>query len=159
MAKDKQPGNGPAVIPAAPTPERRTYTTLPLAQLVPSVTRVAYRKRSPAGATLMSEWAAIVGPRLAAETEPRRLSGTQLTIACSGPMALELQHVASTLIERINTHAGSRIVERLRFVQDFSMRPVPVRRRHVDPEPVEGMEAGALNDALAGLRAAMKGRG
>ncbi|MEJ0046643.1 MAG: DUF721 domain-containing protein [Rhodospirillales bacterium] len=87
---------------------RRTYVSLPLAQLVPGVTRPAFKKRSPAGASLMADWVAIVGPTLAARTEPRKLSRAQLTIACSGPVAMELQHAAAALIERINTHAGTR---------------------------------------------------
>ena len=139
--------------------ERRAYVARGLGELVPGLTRAAYKKRSPAGALLMSDWASIVGPRLALETEPRRLSGTQLTIACSGPMAMELQHVLGTLIERINTHAGRRLVERLRFVQDLVSPPaVPARRRQVAPQPVEGLQDGPLNEALARLLAAIRSR-
>jgi hypothetical protein len=154
MAKNAPPDNQPD-----PGWERRAYVARGLAELVPGLTRAAYRKRSPAGALLMSEWSSIVGPRLAAETEPRRLSGTQLTIACSGPVAMELQHVSLTLIERINTHAGRRLVERLRFVQaPISVQRVPVARRVVLPERVEGVEDGPLQDALARLRAAMRSK-
>ncbi len=150
MAKEEAPDN---------PWERRAYAARGLAELVPGLTRAAYKKRSPAGALLMSEWASIVGPRLAGETEPRRLSGTQLTIACSGPVAMELQHVSGVLIERINTHAGRRLVERLRFVQDsLAAPPAPVARRVVAPEPVAGVEAGELNDALARLRAAIRSK-
>ncbi len=139
--------------------ERRAYAARGLAELVPRLTRATYRKRSPAGALLMTEWSAIVGPRLAMQTEPRRLSGTQLTIACSGPMAMELQHVSGTLIERINTHAGRRLVERLRFVQEPVLVPAPpVARRIVPAEAVEGVAPGPLNDALARLRAAIRSR-
>lgn len=141
-------------------PLRRTYSTLPLAQLVPGVTRPAFKKRSPAGAELMADWANVVGPRLALATEPRRLTRGQLTIACAGPMAMELQHVAAELIDRINTYAGTKLVERLRFVQDHVATPpamVP-QRRHVAAEPVIGLPAGELNDALAGLLAAIRAR-
>jgi hypothetical protein len=150
-------GKRPAPV-AEEAAERRTFTTLPLAQLVPGVTRQAFRKRSPVGAELMSAWASVVGPRLAAETEPRRLSRGQLTIACAGPMAMELQHVAGELIERINTYAGTRLVERLRFTQDHVMRAAPLPRpvKSVAPVPVEGLAAGELNDALAGLLAAIR---
>ena len=140
--------------------ERRTFTTLPLAQLVPGVTRSAFRKRSPAGAELMADWANVVGARLALETEPRRLTRGQLTIACAGPMAMELQHVAAELMDRINTYAGTKLVERLRFVQDHvAMPPASVpKRRHVAAEPVPGLPPGELNDALAGLLAAIRSR-
>ncbi len=138
--------------------ERRAYVARGLAELVPGLTRAAYRKKSPAGALLMSEWASIVGPRLALETEPRRLVGTQLTIACSGPVAMELTHLSATLIERINTHAGRRVVERLRFVQDLVGGPrVTAPRRVVAAERVEGVD-GELGDALGRLIAAIKSR-
>ncbi len=153
MAKDVASDNAPAAAF-----ERRAYTARGLAELVPGLTRAAYKKKSPAGALLMSEWAAIVGPRLALETEPRRLSGTQLTIACSGPVALELAHLSGTLIERINTHAGRRVVERLRFVQDLVGAPrVEAPRRVVAAEPVVGVEGG-LGEALGRLLAAIRSR-
>jgi len=138
---------------------RRRFVALPLAQLVPGVTRAAFKKRSPAGASLMADWAAVVGPELAARTEPRKLSRGQLTVACAGPVAMELQHVAAALIERINTHAGERLVERLRFTQDY-VAPVAgmKRRRPVAVEKVAELPEGALNDALARLLAAIRGR-
>ena len=150
MAKDGLDDNTPGF-------GRRAYAARGLAELVPGLTRAAYRKKSPAGALLMSEWAAIVGPRLAVETEPRRLSGTTLTVACSGPVAMELQHVAGVVIERINTHAGRRLVERLRFVQDVVGGPrVVAARRVVAAEKVVGVE-GELGEALGRLLAAIRG--
>ncbi len=140
---------------------RRAYGVRSLSQLLPPVTRTAYKRRSPASALLMSDWASIVGPHLAAQTAPRRLSGTQLTISCSGPMAMELTHLSAALIERINTASGKRIVERLRFVQDFAGLPgsrAPASPG-VAPVPIEDMPPGELNDALARLRAAMRSRG
>jgi hypothetical protein len=139
---------------------RRAYAARPLSQLLPAVTRAAYKRRSPAAASLMADWANIVGARLASETAPRRLSGTQLTIACSGPMAMELAHLAPVLIERINTASGRRVVERLRFVQDFTASPPAASslRETVAPVPIEDLPAGELNDALARLRAAIRER-
>ncbi len=143
---------------AKPAESIRAYQARALSQLLPGVTRTAYKRRSPAAATLMSEWANIVGPRLAAETAPRRLSGTQLTIACSGPMAMELTHLSNVLIERINTTSGKRLVERLRFVQDLAPAAVAANpaRRALEVSPIEGLPAGDLNDALAQLRALIR---
>ncbi len=150
MAKDGSADN------AASAFERRAYAARGLAELVPGLTRAAYKKKSPAGALLMSEWASVVGPRLAGQTEPRRLSGTTLTVACSGPVAMELQHVAGVLIERINTHAGRRVVERLRFVQDLVGGPrVAAPRRVVAAQPVAGVD-GDLGEALGRLLAAIR---
>lgn len=149
MAKDQPPDKF----------ERRAYATRALAELVPGLTRAAYKKRSPAGAMLMSDWAMIVGPRLAAETLPKRLSGTTLTLACAGPMAMELQHLSGQLIERINAHAGHKLVEKLRFVQEpVAPRQAAPPRPRVEPEPVAGMAPGDLNDALARLLAAIRSR-
>jgi len=105
----------------------------------------------------MSEWGSVVGPRLAIETSPKRLVGGTLTIACSGAMAMELQHLSAAVIERINAHAGHRLVERLRFVQEQVMAvAAPVRRSVVDPVPLTELPPGELNDALARLRAALR---
>jgi hypothetical protein len=156
MAKDAASDNR---APPEAEFERRSFVTRGLADLVPGLTRAAYKKRSPSGVLLMSNWAAIVGPRLAEETAPKKLSGTQLTIACSGPMAMELQHLSGTLIERINVHAGRKLVERLRFVQEPVSRPRPVAaRKVVAVEPLTDLPPGELNDALARLRAAIRSR-
>ncbi len=155
------PGDKSKANADTPVPDeaRRAYGVRSLSQLLPPVTRSAYKRRSPASALLMSEWASIVGPHLAAQTAPRRLSGTQLTISCSGPMAMELAHLSAALIERINTASGKRIVERLRFVQDFAAAAAPAPRMpDVAPRPIEDMPPGELNDALARLRAAMLAR-
>ncbi|MGN6816220.1 MAG: DUF721 domain-containing protein, partial [Solirubrobacterales bacterium] len=49
-------------------------------------------------------------------TVPRRLHGGTLSVACAGPVAMELQHLAPELLARINAHLGRPVVERLRFV-------------------------------------------
>jgi hypothetical protein len=143
-----------------PEPPPRRFATLPLAQLLPAVTRAASKKRSPAGATLMANWATIVGPHLAAVTQPRRLARGTLTIACAGPVAMELQHLQDAVLARINTHAGERLVERLRFTQDHIAAPTPpaTKRRAVLRQPVEGIPEGPLAEALAGLLQAIQER-
>ncbi len=157
MGKRDQPTlKADAIDPAA----RRSFVSLPLAQLMPPITRAAYRARSPAGADLMSNWPAIVGPRLADQTNPRKLSCGQLTIACSGPVAMELQHAAAVLIERINVQCGTRIVERLRFVQaPVAPRPPALPpQRAATASPLRDLPAGALNDALAALAARLQAK-
>jgi hypothetical protein len=125
----------------------------PLGTLVPRLTRPVFRRKSPAGAQLMADWPELVGPALAAVTEPERLSAGTLTIACAGPVAMELQHLAPELIERINAVLGRAAVERLRFRQrPLAAAALPARRRAPPgppPAPVEGV-------ADAGLRAALE---
>ncbi len=105
----------------------------PVAALLPQITRPAFRKRSPAAAQLIADWAAIVGPVVAAQTLPRGISAGTLTIACSGPVAMELQYLAPQLIGRINTAMGQGLVQKLRFVQAALKPPAP---RMARPKPV-----------------------
>ena len=99
-----------------------------LGALLPRLTRPAFKRRSPAGAALMADWAAVVGPALAAVCAPKRLGNGTLVIGCAGPVAMELTHLAPQLIGRINAHLGQVVVERLRFVQEASGAPVPAPR-------------------------------
>ena len=131
----------------------------PVGALVPALTRPAFRKRSPATAQLQADWGAIVGPALAAITAPRRLSAATLTLACSGPLALELQHMAPELLARINGHFGRVLAERLRFVQEPPPAVTPAAQELGPAPPVAGLEAGPLNNALARLGQAVKRRG
>ena len=140
------------------TDKRHVYGPRLVGALVPALTRAAFKKRSPAGVQLMSDWDAIVGPALAATTTPRRLSGTSLTIACNGPVAMELQHMAGPLMARINGHLGKVVVERLRFVQDEAARAAPtaIPRPKEPPAPIAGVPPGPLHDALASLGQAVQ---
>ncbi len=133
----------------------------PVGALVPALTRPAFKRRSPATAQMQADWGAIVGPALAAITVPRRLSGTTLTLACSGPVALELQHMAPELLARINGHFGRVLAERLRFVQQAPPAAVvlPDAQDQGPAPPIAGLEPSPLNDALARLGQAVKGRG
>ncbi len=148
-------------VPGAARAEaaRHPYGPRPLGALMPALTRAAFKRRSPATAQLLLDWAEIVGPALAAAAIPKRLVGTTLTLACSGLAALELQHLSAALIGRINTHLGRTAVEQLRFVQDGAppMPPPPPHRRP-PPVSVVDMPEGELRDALARLGGAIAGR-
>lgn len=128
-----------------------------LGALLPRLTRPAFRRRSPAGALLMAEWPAAIGPALAAATEPLRLAQGTLTIACTGAVALELTHLAPQLIARLNAHAGRIAVTRLRFVQHPNPRPAPPRAPTPAPLPtavrgaLDTLPEGPLRDALEKL--------
>lgn len=131
----------------------------PLGALIPRLTRPAFRRKSPAGAQLMADWAAVIGPALAPVTAPQKLSGGTLTLACAGPVAMELSHLAPQIIQRINAHLGRQAVERLRFVQH---RPAPLRPAASKPKPpvalppriqasLDGVGDEGLREALARL--------
>jgi hypothetical protein len=135
---------------------RHVYGPRAVGSLVPALVKPAFRKRAPATAQVLADWDAIVGPAIAAVSVPRKLFSGTLAIACSGPLALELQHLAPQLIERINRHMGKIAVTRLRFVQDAPPAQAPAR----PPRPaaiaqaraaVAGLPDGPLRDALEAL--------
>jgi hypothetical protein len=125
---------------------RRVHGPRPIAAVVPVVTRNAFNLAAPGVAQIMEAWAGIIGPALADVTTPRRLSQGTLTIGCSGPVAMELQHLSIEVLGRINQYLGSHSVRRLRFVQITGVR-APVRPR---PRPTQAAEA-AASQAVAHL--------
>jgi hypothetical protein len=132
-----------------------------LGQILPRITRPAFRRRSPAAAQIMADWAEIVGPALAAAAVPERLSAGTLTLACSGPVAMELQHLAPQIIERINTALGRVTVERLRFRQrPLSSPPTPAspaaRSTTLPPAAAAALAPRLAAIADPGLRAALE---
>ena len=151
MASDDLPGK-----PA--NAANRSWGPRSIGSLLPAVTRPAFRSRSAAGAQIMADWPAIVGPALSRTSAPRQLNRGTLTLACAGPVALELQHLTGQLIERINAHYGRAVVEQLRFVQataPITSAPIPPKRPPSRPIEIPDMKDGALRDALAALGGAV----
>ncbi len=153
-----------ASAPADKGAERHPYGPRPLAALLPALTGVAFRRRSPLAARLLADWETIVGPAIAAVTVPARAAGGVLSISCSGPVALELQHLAPKLIERINIHFGRVLVRRLSFRQVPPPAPeAPPRTLPPAPEfeaalaaRLAGLEEGPLREAFLRLGRAMR---
>jgi hypothetical protein len=101
------------------------------------------RARGFATMTLLSEWTSIVGPDLAQFTAPdkvvwprrqedgeapansRRTPGATLVLRVDGPRAIEVQHRADQILERVNTYFGYRAVAALRIVQAPVTRQSP----------------------------------
>ena len=134
----------------------------------------AARARGFATTSLLTEWPAIVGADLAAFTVPdkvawprrvegeqpapghrtRRAQGATLVLRVDGPRAVEVQHCAGQILERVNTYFGYRAVAEMRILQ------APVTRKVRQPTavspPVEPTELPAsARIAHHGLRAAL----
>lgn len=118
---------------AKPEPKPRRMGMVALAAEVPAIAKQALGKKGFAEAGLFTHWAEIAGAALAASSLPIKLSfpkgrredGT-LTVRCGGPAALELQHLAPSVLERINAHFGYRAVARLKIEQgDVSRGKIP----------------------------------
>jgi hypothetical protein len=137
---------------------RHVHGPRPVAAIVPVVARKAFNHAGPAIAQLIEAWAGIVGPALASVTAPRRLVQGTLTIGCVGPVAMELQHLSTEVIARVNQHVGSQAVRRLSLVQTIVARtraqPKPAPTKAVEmaaSEAVAGLPDGPLRTALADL--------
>lgn len=109
--------------------DKRRGGTRAIGALAPALTKQAIGKRGFTSATILTDWAKIVGAELARQSQPDglrfprgRRDGGVLTVRVDGPLATELMHLEPLVIERINGHFGYKAVERLKLIQ------APVRR-------------------------------
>ncbi len=139
----------------------RTGGTRPLAASVGGLSKSVFGKRGFAEAGLVTGWENIVGPALAENCWPDRLTfppgrrdGGTLRILASGGLALELQHMEPQLLERINSHFGYRAIERMTIVHaPPGRKPGGQNRKSEKPArraPDPGARA-AVEDALAAV--------
>ena len=142
---------------------------LQVARLLGGILDPAARRRGFAEASLLADWATIVGPAIARRCQPvrvdhapgRRGAGT-LLLQANGAAALEIQHAAPQLLERINAYFGHRAIRQLRLVQ-MPLPPVPAppppRLRAVSADEEARLAASVATVADDGLRAALLGLG
>lgn len=134
-----------------------TYTgPRSLAPTVAKIARAALGRDGMTAATLLTHWAEIVGPELAEVTLPEKLSrptgksasaaGGVLTVRVSGGAAMELQHLAPVVIERINGFLGVAAVRALKLLHaPLPVAPAPLRPR---PRSLSDREAEAIAATL-----------
>jgi hypothetical protein len=138
------------------------------------------RARGFATTAILSEWPAVVGTDLAQFTVPERLvwprrvedeaapsrqsafrpDGAMLVLRVDGPRAIEVQHRAEQILERVNAYFGYRAVAQLRFLQ------APIKRETRGPSappvqakapPISGISDESLSAALGRLGAGVRG--
>ena len=135
-----------------PEPKPRRNYMVALSVEVPAIAKAALGSRGYAEAGLFTHWAEIVGASLAASSLPIKLSfprgkrddGT-LTVRCGGSAALELQHLAPSVLERINGHFGYRAVARLKIEQGA----VSPRKVAVPAPPLTRLEQNDVSASVA----------
>ena len=116
----------------------------PLADLVETCLGPTLAAQGFAASDVIAAWPEIVGERLAAFTQPmkmewkRRGAGAApaarpepatLVVRVEGAFALEMQHLAPVVMERVNAHYGWRCVGRIVLKQGPVRREAPARRR------------------------------
>lgn len=149
---------------------------------VPRVAKPAFEAYGFPGAAIVAEWPAIAGADMAAYTAPERLvwprrrregaeaetagspeqekrsAGATLVLRVEGPRAIEVQHGAAQIIERVNAYFGYAAVTALRIVQGpvsrkSERRAPPAREPAPDEAGLERIEDEGLRAALARLGA------
>jgi hypothetical protein len=146
-------------MPPPPSSTRRwsprTFGPKPLADLVAPTLNPVLARQGFSEADLLMHWPDIVGSDLAAHCAPlklewrRRQAGDRrdasppavLVVRTEGAFALQLQHLGSVVVERVNTHLGWACVGRLALRQ--GPLPKPRVSRSVRPIP----NATAMRDA------------
>jgi hypothetical protein len=116
-----------------------------VSDLLPEAGGAAFRRFGFIQSSIVSRWSEIVGTRYAAVSSPESIrfphgkkSGGVLTLVVEGAHAPMLQHVAPTIVERVNRFFGYPAVDRVAFRQGIvqaekrrprvappSLRPIP----------------------------------
>jgi hypothetical protein len=144
------------------------------------ITAPVMKKRGFRQIDILAHWPMIVGQQLAALSCPERISrtgrvlreggeGAVLTVRVEGAMALEVQHMAPLILERINQHYGAGAIARLNIVQgplplDYlkaqAARETPLSDDEIlDAEAtLDGFGSSRLKQALARLGARVERR-
>ena len=146
----------------------------PLSDFLHKTLHDAFAKQGFASSELVTRWTDIVGAEIAAHSEPEKIQwprpfdgktpepGT-LVLRVEGPTAIEIQHLSSIILERVNRFFGWQAVGALR------LRQAPLTRRAAPDVAAPDSEAQAriaatlteiaddsLRAALARLGAAVK---
>jgi len=146
----------------------------PLADLLHKTLKDAFAKQGFASSELVTRWTEIVGAEIAAHSQPEKIQWPRptdgqtpepgiLVLRVEGPAAIEIQHLSSVVLERVNRFFGWRAVGGLR------LRQAPLGRNPRPAPPAPDRDAAAriaadlteiadesLRDALARLGAAIK---
>ncbi|WP_439572208.1 DUF721 domain-containing protein [Phreatobacter sp.] len=164
--------------PAASAPPRRRRGPRALADLCAAPLAAALQQAGFASAEVVTRWDEIIGPDLAGRSAPVRIAWPRRSAPGEAPepgtlhvrvepaFALDIQHLAPVIVERVNAFFGWRCVAALRLVQVPSLKPRPAR---VAPPPppdparlgaaLAGIDDEPLRQAIGRLGAAIGGAG
>ena len=134
-----------------------------VSDIVPGVGKAAFRRFGFVQSAIVGRWAEIVGEAYARHSSPdslkfppgKRSDGT-LSILCTGPFAVTLQHVEPQIIERVNRFFGYAAVTRISLKHgEIPPKPTHAANDSLKPVPPElGASLRAVTDP--GLRASLE---
>lgn len=123
----------------------------PLSALAGACLSDAFKRQGFASAEIVTRWAEIAGPEIAAHSEPLKIQwprtdhdegqSATLILRVEGPAAIEIQHLSGVILERVNRFFGWPAVGRL------ALRQAPLTRR--DEKPVSRTPDAAVTAAVA----------
>jgi len=131
----------------------------PLADLVAPAVDPVFAKQGFGHSSIILYWDEIVGERIAAVAQPlklqwpprgtaanpdRKIEPATLVVRVESGFALELQHQAPFILDRINAHLGWKCVGRLTLKQGPLPHPQPAARRKTTPDPQVQQQADGL---------------
>lgn len=148
----------------------------PLSALLGDVFSDAYARQGFATRELVTRWAEIAGPEIAAHSEPMKIQWPRpvegqpqrpatLVLRVEGPAALEIQHASDVILQRVNRFFGWNAVGRLALRQAPLSRKTRQRKAARPPDEAEvasvagtlsSIEDDGLRAALARLGASIK---
>jgi hypothetical protein len=143
-----------------------------VSDMLPAAGGAAFRRFGFVQSSIVSRWREIVGERYAAVSAPesirfppgRRSTGV-LTLVVEGAHAPMMQHVAPTIIERVNRFFGYAAVDRIAFRQGLvqvakaKSRTAPPSLRHVPAGLGDSLRAIGDPELRACLEALARGLG
>jgi hypothetical protein len=151
----------------------KTYPR-PLSALVAPCLGDVFARQGFASGELVTHWAEVVGADIAALAEPLKLQWPRpvaddppepatLMLRVEGPAAIEVQHLAPQILERVNRYLGWRAVGRI-GIRQAPLSRAPARKRPPPPDEAAtaaiaatlAVEDAPLRGALARLGAAVK---
>jgi len=129
----------------------------PLREIAGKIVGETFTRQGFASAELVTRWSDIVGMEIAAHSEPIKIQWTRpadgeaaepgaLVLRVEGPAAIEIQHLANVICERVNQFLGWRAVARI------ALRQAPLRRGRRQAAPaVDAVAAGQIAETLSGI--------
>jgi hypothetical protein len=164
-----QAARGQRVVKA---PRANRAWSAPLADFVEKALDPVLAKQGFGQSDVVLHWEEIAGRRLAQASAPLRISwptrGAKrdplapvdpavLVLQVEGAFALEVQHLAPVILERVNAHLGWRCVGRIQIRQGPVRRPGPLRaeKPSLDPAVRASAQRASAEIADEALRAAV----